>query len=457
MSLVIKGFKFELDPNQEQRISLAQHVGAARYAYNWGLAICREALERGEPIPSAKELHKQWNVYKREHAPWWTEVSKCAPQEALRDLERAFRNWRAGRSGFPRFKRKKNLADNKARFNEGKKIGVTPRHVKLPRIGKVRLKERATRLVDLIGQKKARILSATISREADRWFVSLTVVVEQETPEPLPKDAPVVGIDLGLATYATLYDGRFVGSIEIPEAIQKKLTKLEKKIRREQRRLSRKRKTEEDDPNHPGRKRRKLSRNGLKNLIRLQRLYRRRRNVLHDFLHKTTTRLAKAKQVYVVENLNIKALMRRRKNGYRLSGSIANAAWGELLRQLKYKSGWYGSRVIEAPMHYPSSRMCSACGAIHNDLKLSHRVFRCPQCGWTINRDVNAALNPSPRPSPIGGGEGGGVWVGHPQRPYRQFGGKSRLWRSLWRRNGPQGPVYEPRVVEAGRMKSSLK
>ena len=109
---VIQAFRFELDSSREARIALAKHVGAARFAYNWGLARCLEAKERSKQIPSAVDLHKDWNEWKRKNAPWWVEASKCAPQEAFRDLERAVRNWRKGRANFPRVKRK---ADNKAR------------------------------------------------------------------------------------------------------------------------------------------------------------------------------------------------------------------------------------------------------------------------------------------------------------------------------------------------------
>jgi putative transposase len=127
---VVQAFRFELDPSREAQIALGKHVGAARFAYNWGLARCLEAKERGKQIPLAVDLHKDWNKWKRENAPWWVEVSKCAPQEAFRDLERAVRNWRKGRANFPRFKRKKALADNKARLTGH--IRVTPRHVQLP-------------------------------------------------------------------------------------------------------------------------------------------------------------------------------------------------------------------------------------------------------------------------------------------------------------------------------------
>jgi len=174
---VVQAFRFELDPNSAARVALAKHVGAARFAYNWGLARCLEALEQGLPLPSAAQLHKQWNQWKRQHAPWWTEVSNCVPQEALRDLERAVGNWRARRAGRPQFKRKKVLDDNGARFTG--LIRVSPRHVQLPRVGRVRTKERTDRLVTLLAQATARILSATVVREADRWYVILTCEVER--------------------------------------------------------------------------------------------------------------------------------------------------------------------------------------------------------------------------------------------------------------------------------------
>ncbi len=388
----MRGFRFELEPNREAVVSLKKHIGAARFAYNWGLARCKEALEQKKCIPSARELHREWNRWKRENAPWWTEVSKCAPQEAFRDLEQAFRNWRAGRSGFPRFRRKKAMNDNKARFTGA--IRVFPRHIQLPRIGKVRVKEPTHRLHLLIQEGKARTLSAMVSREADRWFVSLTVEVEYPDPKPLPPDAPVVGVDVGLEAYATLHDGRNPEHVRIPEQLQHKLARLRKKLRREQRRLSRKqRKREIPDPNNPNATIEVYGRNYIRQLIRLQRVHRRIRNALRDFLHKVTTQLAKAKRVYVVEDLNIKGLMRKRRRGYRMSRSIAEAAWGEFLRMLRYKAEWYGSRVIIADRFYPSSKTCSACGLIHSSLRLSDRVFACPHCGFVVDRDENAARN----------------------------------------------------------------
>jgi len=382
---VRQAFRFELDPNREARIALAKHVGAARFAYNWGLARCLEAQARGERIPSAVDLHKDWNEWKRKHAPWWVEVSKCAPQEAFRDLERAVRNWREGRAGFPRFKRKKALADNKARLTGS--IRVTPRHVQLPRIGKVRTKERTDKLLELLQSGKARILSATISREADRWFVSLTCEVERPDPEPREVRGPedVVGIDVGLEAFAVLSDGT---RIEAPKPLEKALRLLKRRSKQ----LSRKQKqtvVEQDPETGEERKRTVFSRNYEKAVLRLARLHRRVRNIRRDFLHKVTTELAKAKPVLVVEDLNVQGLAR---NGS-LSRAIQDVGWGAFRRMLEYKCAWYGVVLLIAPRDFPSTRMCSRCGWVGPALPLSQRVFRCEACGLEVDRDLNAALN----------------------------------------------------------------
>ncbi len=383
--LVIQAFRFELDPSREARIALAKHVGAARFAYNWGLARCREAIERGQRIPSAMELHREWNAWKRQHAPWWVEVSKCAPQEAFRDLERAFRNGREGRANFPRFKRKKVLADNKARLTGS--IRVAPRHVQLPRIGKVRTKERTDKLVALLHERKARVLSATISREADRWFVSLTCEAERPDPEPREIRGPedVAGIDVGLEAFAVLSDGT---RIEAPKPLEKALRLLKRRSRQ----LSRKQKrtvVEQDPETGKERKRTVFSRNYEKTALRLARLHRRIRNIRQDFLHKVTTELAKTKPVLAVEDLNVRGLVQ---NG-NLSRAILDVGWGAFRRMLEYKCAWYGTVLLIAPRDFPSTKRCSRCGWIGPARPLSQRVFRCGACGLEMDRDLNAALN----------------------------------------------------------------
>ncbi|WP_376791689.1 RNA-guided endonuclease InsQ/TnpB family protein [Thermoflexus sp.] len=359
---VTQAFRLELDPNRAARMALAKHVGAARFAYNWGLARCREALAQGRRLPSARDLHKEWNQWKRAHAPWWVEVSKCAPQEAFRDLERALRNWRQRKTGFPHFKRKKHLDDNTARLTGS--IRVFPRHVQLPRIGKVRTKERTEKLLSLLKEGKARVLSATVAREADRWYVSLTCEVER--PDPHPREGEPVGVDLGLSSFLVLSDGT---RVEAPKPLAKSLRLL----RRRSKQLARKQKG---------------SRNFQKASLKLARLHRRIRNIRQDFLHKATTWLARTKPVIVVEDLRVKSLARGM-----LSRSVADVGWGTFRRMLGYKAQWYGSKMIVAPTHFPSTKRCSGCGWIASKVPLSARVFRCPRCGLEMDRDRNAALN----------------------------------------------------------------
>jgi len=363
---VNQAFRFELSPNAAQRRALAQHIGAARFAYNWGLEMALKAREEGRKLPSAAELHKAWNVWKRENAPWWTEVSKCAPQEAFRDLEKALKNWKAKRARFPRFKRKKSLDDNKARLTGT--IKVFSRHIQLPRIGRVRSKEPTDKLLKLLEEGKARVLSATISREADRFYVSLTCEVER--PDPKPKEVrsedDVVGVDLGLASFAVLSDGT---RIEAPKPLAKRLRLLKRRSKQ----LSRKEKG---------------SNNSKKAALALARLHRKVKNLRRDFLHKQTTWLARTKPAIVVEDLSVRGLSRGP-----LSRSVADVGWGAFLRMLEYKAKWYGATLIVAPRSFPSTRLCSRCGHLHGKVPLSRRIFRCEACGLEIDRDLNAAIN----------------------------------------------------------------
>ena len=299
------------------------------------------------------EQHRLLNRLKKTDFPWMYEVSKCAPQEALRDLDKAFKNFFEGRANFPKFK-KKGIGDS---FRLTGTIKVFPKHVQLPRLGKIRVKETA--------KCKGRILSATVSREADRWYVSLAV--EMEIPDPLPVQGGLVGIDRGLTHFAVLSTGE---KVEAPKSLAENL----KKLRRLSRQLSR---------------RQKGSNNRRKAALRLARLHRKIKNQRKDFLHKLSTRVAKTKPVIVVEDLAVKNMVRNK----RLSRNIADAGWREFQRMLAYKTKWYGSRLVVAPKFYPSSRMCSECGYVLPELGLSTRHWVCPECGAIHDRDINAAVN----------------------------------------------------------------
>ena len=352
-----RAYRYEIKPNIQMRILLAKHAGAARFAYNWGLKQRIDLYEKEKASTNAIEQHRLLNQLKIQEFPWMYEVSKCAPQEALRDLHRAFLNFYVGlkqgkQVGFPKFK-KKGRHDS---FRLTGTIKVNPKSIQLPRLGELPLKEST--------QVRGRILSATISRQADRWFVSLTV--EEDINAPTPVQGEAIGIDLGLTSFITTSEGT-----KIPPP--KPLNKALKKLKRLSKKHSRKK---------PG------SNNRKKSAFRLARHHRKVSNKRLDFLHKLSTRLAKTKSVIVVEDLDVKELLRRK----RLSRHIVDVGWTGFIRMLEYKTKWYGSSLKKAPRYFASTKTCSFCGHIEQKLALNIREWVCV-CGKQHDRDQNAAVN----------------------------------------------------------------
>ena len=363
LMLVKKAYRYELDPNNLQRTILHQHAGASRFTYNWGLeqriALFKENQGK-DRFTDAMKQHKLLNSLKRTQFFWMYQCSKCAPQEALRNLHRAFQNFYRGiktrqKVGFPRFKRK-GVRDS---FRLTGTIRFQGRAIQLPRIGKVRIKERRK------NYHTGRILSVTIRRRANRWFVSVTV--EEEIPDPSPITGQVVGLDLGVKTLATLSDGN---TFTNPRALGRRLRKL----RYLSKNLSRKK-------------------NGSKNCekakLRLAKMYLTIFNIRQDTLHKVTTYLAKSHSKIVIEDLGVSGMMKNR----RLALAIADVGFYEFRRQLEYKCQWYGSQLVIVSRTFPSSKRCSRCGHKKKKLSLSEREYHCEECGLRIDRDLNAALN----------------------------------------------------------------
>jgi putative transposase len=323
-----------------------------------GLAGRIKEYEESGKSSNAIKQHRQLNALKKTEFPWMYEVSKCAPQEALCDLDRAFKNFfreikKGKNTGFPKFK-KKGVNDS---FRLTGSIHVFDKSVQLPRIGVVRTKEKTAVL--------GRILSTTVNREAERWYVSLAVEREREIAQNT-RDA-TVGIDLGLEVFATLSSGQ---KIPNPQHLKQIFWLLKRRSKQHSRKQ-------------------KGSKNRKKSALRLACLYRRIRNQRRDFLHKLSSELTKTKSVIVMENLSVKGMVR---NKY-LSKAISDVGWGKFKEMLEYKSLWYGSRLVTADKFYPSSKLCSRCGCLNRDLKLSNRVFRCSECRLEIDRDLNSALN----------------------------------------------------------------
>lgn len=357
---IVRAYKTELDPTVEQRRLLVKHVGAARWAYNWGLGEKIKAREAGR-MPTAIDLHRRLNRLKKTDFPWLYEVSKCAPQEALRDLDRALRNFRrmdrrGRRAGFPRFKsRKRGLGTCRLTGS----IVVGERSIQLPRVGRVRLKER--RYLPTAG---VHVLSATISERAGRWFISLNV--EQDIPT-VQSRGPAAGVDLGLVRIATVSDGTMFPS-------PRTLPRLQRKLRRAQKALSR---------------RRRGSRNRTRAAREVARTYARIADARTDLLHKVTTHLTRTKSVIGVEDLNASGMLKNRC----IAKAVSEAAFHRFRSLLEYKARWYGVSVVVASRSFPSSKTCSVCGYRRDEMPLSLRTFRCPSCCAELDRDLNAALN----------------------------------------------------------------
>ena len=365
---ILRAYKTELDPNNSLRTLLRKHAGARRWAFNWGLQRKIEEYERTGKSPHAQALHRELNLLKNTDpleggVPWMYEVSKCAPQEALRDLDEAFVNFfrrvKEGRKpGFPRFKSKKRGIGS---FRLTGTIKVFERHIQLPRLGRIRLKERGYLP---FRDPTVHILSATVTERAGRWFVSLQV--EMEIEQVPPKEA-AVGVDVGISALATLSDGK---KFENPRT----LLGAERKLKLLQRSVSRTRKG---------------SKNRRKAVRKLAKAHARVANLRENVLHEISSAIAKRFGIVGMEDLNAEGMGRN----HGVAKALKDAALGELRRQVEYKTSWNGDRVVLADRFYPSSRTCSGCKKVKEHLELSERIFTCDSCGLVIDRDLNAALN----------------------------------------------------------------
>jgi putative transposase len=370
--LITRAYKVELDPNNNQRTALMQHCGAARHVYNWGLEQKQKDYKETGKSPGAMELHRRLNELKKLSKedggkPWLYEVSKCAGQEALRDLDKAFQNFfrrckqGAKRKGFPRFKSRKNGIGSCRFTGTIRSLGT---HVQLPNLGRIKLKERG--YLPPLENKNVKVLSATVSEKAGRWFVSFAAREEIHDPTPKAK-AKSVGVDVGINFLATCSDGVVY---ENPRALKRSLDRL----KRLQRSVSRKKKG---------------SRNRQKAVRRVQRLHFRISCLRSDALHKATADIVRVYDIIGIETLNVSGMLMNS----RLSRAISDASMSEFLRQIRYKAEWKGAEVIEAPRFYPSSKTCSSCGNVDREFKLGMDVYRCGVCGLVIGRDLNAAIN----------------------------------------------------------------
>jgi putative transposase len=365
-----KSFKIRLKPNNKQTTLFQQHAGVSRHAYNQGLAYCNDLFKSGEKTPSAMTLHKWLVATVKKENPWYYESSKCAPQEALRDLEKAFKSFhrlqkKSGYSlkdkkgnlkGLPNFKKK----GKKDSFYLGGAIRIENNLIKLPKIGWIRLSEK----VDVTSIK-----NCVISRVADEWFVSFRT---EYKPEYTNKKYSNVGVDLGIKTLATLSNGEVFENLKPYKNAKKKLRKQQKEVSR---RFVKGTKSQ--------------SNNYKKSVLRLAKTHAQVANVRKDTLHKITTYLAKNFETVVVEDLKVSNMVKN----HNLASAILDGGFYEFKTQLLYKKEWYGGNLIIANTYFPSSKLCSCCGSKKEVLKLSERGYSCTECGSILDRDFNASKN----------------------------------------------------------------
>ncbi|MCX5563688.1 IS607 family element RNA-guided endonuclease TnpB [Streptomyces sp. NBC_00038] len=396
--------KLALDPGAGASRRLMSHTGASRAAYNWavGWVTATWWQRRAEQSYGIGEddltpwrdfslyaLRKAFNEEKHtdpRFSSWWEENSKEAYNTGLAGASAAFTNYAKSKSGkrkgrkmgIPRFKTLRR-ARRTCRFTTGV-IRIEPdgRHITLPRLGMIRLHEHRPDLVALIEAGELRILSATVRLEHERWFVSFQV--EQRLPAgPARRPDAAVGIDLGIKTLAVYADSDgTIGEEPNPRHLDAALNQLRRTSRTVSRRQGPDRRTGQ-----------KASKRWEKANAARNRIHHRVANLRADTIHKMTTRLAAEYGTVVVEDLSVAGMGRNR----RLSRRVADAAFGEIRRQLTYKTAQRGSRLVVADRWYPSSKTCSRCGVAKAKLPLSVRVFECDRCGLVLDRDDNAALN----------------------------------------------------------------
>lgn len=354
-----RGYKYRIYPNKAQRELIAKTFGCCRFVYNHTLDR-RKTMYENEGVSLSRTDCNNWcNRELKVQNEWLREVDKFALTNSIYDMDNAYKKFFKEHAGYPKFKSKHNSRQSyTTNFTNGNiAVDFNSHTIKLPKLGKIKAKLHRT--FDGI------IKNATVScSPSGKYFVSICVnsVISEFHPAP-----GIVGLDLGIKDLCTCSDGTKFNSLD--------LTKLQSRLKRQQRSLS---------------KKTKGSSNYKKQKVRLARLHEKITNTRKDSLHKLSRSLVDENQVIVTESLNVKGML----NNHRLARSISDASWYELTRQIEYKSRWYGRKYIKIDTFYASSQTCSNCGHKEPKVKnLAVRTWTCPKCCTIHDRDVNAAIN----------------------------------------------------------------
>ena len=381
---MIKTIRIMLLPNNKQKTKLFQYANTARFTYNWALGREQENYKNGGKFISDGDLRKDFTQLKKtDEYAWLNDIDCDVSKQAIKDACEAYRNFFKGYTKFPRFKTKKYSVPKF--YQDNVKIKFTDTHVKLMLVAgkgkatskrnqkfcRIRLSEHGR-----VPTENVKYMNPRIKYDGLNWYI--TVGIEYEDSVTLPSNDGV-GIDLGIKDLSICSDGSTYKNINKSQ----KVKKLEKRKRRLQRSISRK-----YEKNKKGGSYCKTS-NIIKREKELLKLNHRLTNIRQNYLHQTTTEIVKTKPSYIVlEDLNVKGMMKNR----HLSKTVQQQCFGEFRRQIEYKSAWNNIQVIVADRFFPSSKLCSCCGNIKKDLKLSDRIYKC-ECGNVIDRDYQASLN----------------------------------------------------------------
>lgn len=359
--LINRAYKTELDPNNKQKSCFRKCAGAARFVYNWGLRDRIERYERGEKT-NMYEQKKRFNALKKTEYTWICDVPYELQSEAFSHLDKAYQNFfrrlKSGeKPGFPNFK-KRGVRES---FTLRGSVYIAEGKIKLPIIGWVNLKEKGYIPVEGI-----KILSVNISERAGRWYASIQC--QQEIPDPVQPTGDPIGVDVGIKSLAVLSDGTTFENPKVLKYAEKKLATLQRELSR----------------------RVKGSANREKTKQKIAKLHAQIANMRKHALHNVSHAIVeKQPSKIIIEDLNVKGMLKNKS----LSKSISDASMSELHRQIEYKAKWARIDVIKSDRWFASSKTCSNCGRKKETLSLSERVFTCDNCGISLDRDHNAALN----------------------------------------------------------------
>ena len=360
MKKLLKAYKTEIKPTHDQKLKIHNTIGTCRYVYNLYIQKNKELYEQSSKFLTGYDFSKWLNndYTKQEEYKWIKEVSTKAVKQSIMNGEKAFKRFFKKTSSFPKYKKRSDYGS----FYLIGTVHVKRHLIQLPTLGKVKLKEKGYIPFD-------NVKSATVIREADRYYVSV-LVEEERLPKGYVEQTEGIGIDLGIKEFLYISDGNSVANI----TKSTKIIKLEKSLKRQQRKLSR---------------REKGSKNFKKQKLIIQRLHRRIKNIKNDLKRKTVLTLVRNNPQYItIENLNIKGLMKNRK----LSNAFQQVGLGYFTDYLRVKCIEYEVELRQVSRWYPSSQICSDCGN-RKKMPLSERVYKCENCGLEMDRDLNASIN----------------------------------------------------------------